>query len=104
MGRTFTYTRQCGPSYYSAQTDEEFCDEEDVEIEVSNEEIREALSELLFDDYFSNIPGVKDNKETAAKIKAGIVKFIWDNDLEDDLADSYEDGLKEYFAESASDY
>lgn len=103
MGKTFTYTRQCGPSRYSAQTDEEFCDEEDFEFEVSNEDIREALSELIFDNYFCNVPGLKDNKEMVLKIKAGIKSFIWDNDFEDDLSDSYEDELKEYFAEQAAD-
>lgn len=101
MSKTFTYSRQCGPSSYSEYTDEEFYDEEDFEYEVSAEEIRDALTELIFDDYFAKVPGLKENKNAVAETKKAIRKFIDDNDMEDDLSDAYEDGLKEYFEEDA---
>lgn len=101
MSKTFTYTRQCGPSSYSEYTDEEFYDEEDFEYEVSAEEIRNALTELIFDNYFAKVPGLKKNKDAVAETKKAINKFISDNDFEDDLSDAYEDGLKDYFQEDA---
>lgn len=101
MSKTFTYSRQCGPSSYSEYTDEEFYDEEDFEYEVSAEEIRAAMTELIFDDYFAKIPGLKINKDAVAETKKAINKFISDNDFEDDLSDAYEDGLKDYFQEDA---
>ena len=103
MSKTFTYSRQCGPSYYSEQTDEEFYDTEDFEYEVDSSSIREALSEIITDDYFSKIPAVKNNKELKSEIEKAVASFIGDNDLEDDLADAYEDELKEHFEEEAFD-
>ena len=101
MSKTFTYSRQCGPSSYSEYTDEEFYDEEDFEYEVSAEEIRDALTELIFDDYFAKVSGIKENKDTVAETKKAIKNLIWDNDFEDDLSDAYEDELKDYFQEDA---
>lgn len=101
MSKTFTYTRQCGPSLYSEYTDEEFCDEEDFDYEVDEQELRDALSDLIFDDCFSNITGIKENKVMVLSIKKAINSLIFDNDLEDDLEDVYEDGLKDYFEADA---
>lgn len=101
MSKTFTYTRQCGPSQYSEELDEEFYDTEDFEYEVDTEELRDALSELIFRDYFQKVPGIKENKDVAKEIKGSIYCFIWDNDFEDDLSDAYEDDLKDYFQEDA---
>lgn len=101
MSKTFTYSRQCGPSSYSEYTDEEFYDEEDFEYEVSAEEIRDALTDLIFDDYFAKVPDLKENKDAIAETKKAIRNLIWDNDFEDDLSDAYEDELKDYFQEDA---
>lgn len=103
MGKTFTYSRQCGPSSYSEYTDEEFYDEEEFEYEVSAEDIRDALADLIFDDYFAKVPGLKENKDAVAETKKAIRNLIWDNDFEDDLSDAYEDELKDYFQEDAFD-
>lgn len=101
MSKTFTYTRQCGPSQYSEELDEEFYDTEDFEYEVDTEEIREALTNLIFDDYFAKLPSLEGNKDAIAETKKAIRNLIWDNDFEDDLSDAYEDDLKDYFQEDA---
>ena len=74
-----------------------------LEYEVDSSSIREALSEIITDDYFSKIPAVKNSKELKSEIEKAVASFIDDNDLEDDLADAYEDELKEHFEEEAFD-
>lgn len=101
MSKTFTYSRQCGPSSYSEYTDEEFYDEEDFEYEVSADKVIDALSELIFNDYFSNILSVKENKKTVLRIKNAIDSLIKNCDMEETLSDIYEDELKDYFQEDA---
>lgn len=111
MSKTFTYTRQCSPSYYSEQTDEEFCDEESYEYEVELDEVRDGLSEIIYQDYFLNviksIPGIEDNNDLKQKIyreiRKSINKMIYDCDLEDVLCELHEDGLKDYFEQDAMD-
>ena len=111
MSKTFTYTRQCSPSYYSEQTDEDFFDEEDFEYEVEWDRIREALSEIMYEEYFLNvikaIPGIQDDKELKKKIcreiQKSINQMISGHDLEDSLSDDCEDWLKDYFEQDAMD-
>ena len=97
MSKTFVYTRQCGPSYYSEQTDEEFCDEESFEYEVSLDEIQEGLAEIIADSYFKDAR-VEGNYYDIVK---AIKSFISDNDLEDGLIETYEDELKDHFEDDA---
>lgn len=111
MSKTFTYTRQCSSSYYSESTDEDFYDEEDFEYEVEWDRIREALSEIMYEEYFLNIikaiPGIDENKELKKKLYNEITKsisqMISGHDLEDSLSDDCEDWLKDYFEQDAMD-
>ena len=109
MSKIFTYTVQTGPSRYSEETDEEFCDEESFDYEVDTEEVSDACAELTYDDFFStklnNIPLVKDNKELKSQlkqiIKQGISQFTSELDVSDKAEDYFEDGLKDYFESKA---
>lgn len=109
MSKIFTYTRQCSPSYYSEQTDEEFCDEESYEYEVELDEVRDALSKIIYQDHFLNviktIPGIQNDEELKKKICREITnainRMIYDCDLEDILSELHEDGLKDYFEQDA---
>lgn len=109
MSKTFVYTRQCGPSYYSEQTDEEFCDEEDFEYEVDSDRVSDACAELTYEDFFSTklnqVSEIKENKELQKKIKQiiqqGISQFISELDVSDQTEEYFEDSLKDYFEEDA---
>ena len=111
MSKTFTYTRQCSPSYYSESTDEDFYDEEDFEYEVEWDDVRDALSEIMYQEYFLNvikvIPGIQDDKELKKKIcneiQKSINNMISGCDLEDSLSELCEDELKDYFEQDAMD-
>lgn len=109
MSKTFRYTRQCGPSYYSEETDEDFCDEESFDYEVDSDQVSDACAELTYDDFFSTklkqIPEVKDNKELQKQlrkvIQQGISQFISELDVSDQTEEYFEESLKDYFEEDA---
>lgn len=112
MSKTFTYTVPCGKSYYSEELDEEFCDEKDLDYDVDWDRIRDALSEIMYEEYFLNvikvIPGIAEDKELKKKIyneiTKSINKMISGCDFEDGLSDFYEDELKDYFEQDAMEY
>lgn len=98
--KTFTYYVQCGPDYYSEQTDETFCDEKEIEYEVEHDELVDALAEMVFDNEFDS----KDLELNAYQKKIltdSLRHFIINNNMEYDLADVYEDDLREYFRDAA---
>ena len=109
--KTFTYTKQCGPSYYSHQTDEEFYEEKEFDYTVNNDEIKDAISDIIFENHFkniiSNIPELKENsdlrKNMFRNINKAIQNMINNCDLEDSLSEFYEDELKDYFEQDAMD-
>ena len=111
MSKTFTYTRQCGPSYYSESTDEDFCDEEDFEYEVDYEDVWAACAELAYNDFFlkhlMNIPEIKENKELQKQmrkiIEHCISMFISELDIQDQAEEYFDESLKDYFEEDAMD-
>lgn len=111
MGKTFTYTRQCGPSYYSEQTDEDFCDEEDFDYEVDYEDVWAACAELTYNDFFlkhlMNISEIKENKELQKQmrkiIEHCISMFISELDIQDQAEEYFDESLKDYFEEDAMD-
>lgn len=99
MSKIFTYTVQTGPSRYSEETDEEFCDEEDFEYEVDSDEIEKALGEIIVDEELTNVICLDScQKEQLAK---NVATFISNTDLIDTLTDYYEDSLKDYFESQA---
>lgn len=109
MSKTFTYTRQSRPSYYSEYTDEDFCDEEDFEYEVDSDNLQDAVGELTYDEFFSyglrQIPQIKKNKELQKQIRKviehGIKMFISELDMNDASEEYFDEALKEYFEEDA---
>ena len=99
MSKIFTYTVQIGPSRYSEETDEEFCDEEDFEYEVDSDEIEKALGEIIVDEELTNVICLDScQKKQLAK---NVATFISNTDLIDTLTDYYEDSLKDYFESQA---
>ena len=101
MSKTFRYTKQVGRSYYSEQTDEEFCDEEDFEYSVSSDRIQSALADIISSTYFLNNPILKETKEIKNAVIKSVKEFIEDCDLEDALEYYFEDDLRDYFEEEA---
>lgn len=97
MSKTFTYTRVTeSGSLEGSDENEEWG--EDFEYCASTNEIRTALVYLLYDNYFKDL---NLSKEQKIKLKDKIFEVICDNDLDDSLADCYEDELYEYFREFA---
>ena len=83
----FTYTK-----ITSSYGDEEYG--EDITIEVSEEKVKKAVVDIVFNEYF---------KGCDEAIKKGLKRFIYVHDLEDTLIEYYEftGELKEYFREEA---
>lgn len=99
MSKTFTYTRQCGPSYYSEQTDEDFCDEESFDYEVESDELEEALAEIIVEEELTDTLHLDTHQKQL--LSNNVAKFISNADLFDTLTDYYEDSLKEHFESKA---
>ncbi len=66
----------------------------DAKYEATEEDIREALSNIAFDLYFKNSPKADKNQ-----IVISLNEFILNSGVEDGLAENYDDSLKEYFEE-----
>ena len=95
--KVFKYSIPVGPSIYSEYTDEEFYDEEDVEYEASDDEIEDALLDIVINDCFTP----KDNVERNLIMK-GLIKLMNECDgLIPALEETYEHELKEYFEDKA---
>ena len=102
--KTFTYTRQVGPSYYSAQSDEEFCDKESFDYSVSDEEIKDAIIEILFNDFFSEVLKPLNNEQICIDIKKQIGEMVDYLNIDGKIEKFYEDELKDVFEEDAMNY
>ena len=78
-----------------------YYEDEDVEFEyeVNNRELLPAVAEMLFADYFLCIQGKEANM-----VLKGIKQMINELDLIDELADIYEESLKETFEDEAIDW
>lgn len=83
----FTYMK-ITEEHYDRERGETTAYGDDVVYEATDSEVVTALVEIISDFYF-------DGKDTA--VKASIRKFISDSDVCDELAEIYEDSLKEYF-------
>ena len=90
-----TYTMPTSSGYLSSS--DEYDDfGEDYDYDVSDDDLREALSELLYKTYFGTLP---DNVSGA--VKKAISRLILDNDLEDMLCEHFTDEIKDYFKDKA---
>lgn len=100
MSKTFTYTKITEKVYLEGTDEyEEFG--EDFEYEVDDEQLLDAVVDLVFDDYFRKTELV-DISNYGYEVRKGIRKFIEDDyDLFEKLVEDYEDRLKDYFEEEA---
>ena len=90
-----TYTMPTSSGYLSSS--DEYDDfGEDYDYEISDDDLREALSELLYELYFLTLP---DN--VSASVKKAIGRLILDNDLEGKLCEQFADKIKDYFKNKA---
>lgn len=95
MSKSFTYTKITS-KYYLDYTDEWEEDGVEFEYEVSSKKCIEAISDILIEEYFYDF---EDKKE----IKSRLQDMISDNDMEETLAERYEEELKDIFREEAFD-
>lgn len=100
MGKVFNYTTT-GRSFYDSLTDEFVEEGRDFQYEVSWQDVKEALVNIIFNRFFRPVPTMMAKKENVKKCKAAIEKFIFDTDIEEYLVDAMEEDLKEYFEADA---
>lgn len=75
------------------ETEESFGE---FDYEVSDDELQDAMLEILYDEYFS------DMKEYKTLVKAHIMEMFDGLDIDlRDIAEDYKDELQEYFEEDA---
>ena len=96
MSKKFTYTKITG-HYYCQHSDDWEQDGIDFDYEVKDRDLLPEVVRLVFKDYFGDI-GFNEGE-----IKEGLAKMIEEQDLLDQLADQYEDTLKEIFQDEAMD-
>lgn len=97
MSKKFTYTKITG-HYYCQHSDDWEQDGIDFDYEVQDRDLLPEVVALVFKDYFGDI-GFNEGD-----IKEGLAKMIEEQDLLDQLADNYEDTLKEIFKDEAMDW
>lgn len=102
MSKTFKYYVTT-KSEYSPEIDETVEETEDFEYEVDDEELLDAVTDFIYDDYFSNTD-IADNCEYVFAVKKGIKKLINDYDNLDEYVEEYDSELKNYFEAEAKEY
>lgn len=101
MEKTFNYFKKTGEIF---DRDGEWDGDEgyDFEYTVDEEDLLDAVSELLYDDFFTKTT-MTDGSSYFRCVSKGLKKLISDFGLLDMFADAYEEDLKEYFEEEALD-
>ena len=100
MTKTFTYERPVA-SAYLPETDENEEFTEPITYEVDDEEITDALADLIFCDYFKKTE-LADRHDYCVAVKSAIREILRGNDkVKGELADNYEQDLKDYFEADA---
>lgn len=101
MSKTFRYFKKTGEI---RDRDCEWDGDEGYwfEYEVEDDELLEAVVDLVYEDYFMKTE-LADRCDYAVAVKSGLKKFIEDNDNLDELVEDYEEELKDYFEEEALD-
>ena len=91
--KKFTYTKITGHYYcqYSDEWEEYGCE---FDYEVDNEDLFDAVVDLLIEDYFESI-------DVTNNVRQKLRCMITDFDMLDEFADAYEDSLREMFEEEA---
>lgn len=98
MEKTYTYqfkTRQ----HYIASSDEYEYDYDEYEYTVENGDLKDAIVDELFDTYFKEKEMFDTNQIIV--IKKALRNLTDDNDNWEDLAEDFEDELKECFKDDA---
>jgi hypothetical protein len=98
----FTYFRKTGEIYRQGIDGAEWDGDEgyDFDYEVEDSKVESALTEIIFQDNFSDITGDKEERE---KIRQGLKDFLSGLDLTDEIGDVYYDELKDYFESEAQE-
>lgn len=99
MSKTFKYSKVVN-SKYSPEIDETIEETEDFEYEVEDEELLDAVADLLFDEYFSQTD-LADRCDYRVMVKDGLKDIISDYDCLDKLVETHERELKDYFEAEA---
>ena len=99
MSKKFIYT-DVNERVYLEGTDEYEDFGEDFEYIVEDEELLKKIVNIVYRDYFSDL-GIEDRPDYVAAVKRGLKDFIEDNNNLDELADDYEDELRDLFMDDA---
>lgn len=100
MERTFTYEFETG-AYYLENSDEYEYDCVEFEYTVYDNDIKNAIIDILFDCYFSDKEQKLFNTNQRVIIKKALKIFTDDNDNWEKLAEGLKDDLMEYFEDDA---
>ena len=100
MSKTFTYTKITG-HYYCQYSDEWEEDGDDFDYEVENCKLLPEVVDLLFEDYFGEEKDICENENIKKIVKEQLKKIVDENYLVEQIADQYEDTLKEIFQDDA---
>lgn len=95
----FIYPIQCGASEYD-EYGREYYAESDIEYEPDEEELYEAVAEILSEDMLPTSIPKQDEKLIAQGIKIAVKRMLKDNDI--DIEYLYDD-LREYFENIAKE-
>ena len=102
MSKKFTYTKITG-HYYCQHSDDWEEDGVEFDYEVEDSKLLPEIVDLIFDDYFKDDKVVCENEELKKSVKEKLAKIIDENYLVEQLADQYEDTLKDIFHDEAID-
>ena len=99
---TFTYTRET-KRYYDFERDEVYYDEYDFDYTPEDDEVLDALADILVGQQITYKLGNKMPDEDY-KLTMKVVKdIIKDQDWQGDMEEQFEEELKEYFKDQALD-
>ena len=83
--------------YYSDFTDEYFYDEKEIHFEPDDDELIDAIAEIII----AETRKCELNDVEHKFVKSVVVDLIKDKDLKDTFSEDYKEDLKEYFREDA---
>ena len=102
MSKTFTYTKITQQAYLE-RTDEWEEFGEEFEYTVDDSELLDVVADFVCNEYFDLVKKKAKENGTHTDLLLGIMRFIGDHDLLDELVHEYEEELKDYFEDKAMD-
>lgn len=103
MGKILTYTNITKSCYIESSDELEYFGD-DFDYEVSYDKLYNALTEIIYDDYFTQLKKLGASDDVIKSVKSSLRSLVSDLDCTDGVFDNYEDALKEYFEEDAFEY